>query len=238
MRYCTWLLAIASVTICGVPVHAGILFGRHNKANPAERIPQLVVSIKSENDESKRASAVKELRDYDAANYPEVMPILIDVVQHDSKASVRSEAVQSLAKLRPMSQEAGAALEEATRDASFRVRWQARNALMSYRMSGYHGNPKPADTPTATTSAPTTSAPAASAKRSLIPFVSAPAPKPYRLSGETAPPPLAQPETVAPAEQPQRLMLTPTETPQLRKPPARTPAPLPAGEQGPDLPPS
>jgi hypothetical protein len=196
-------------------------------------VPQLVIAVKSETDESKRASAAKELRDYDAAAYPDIVPVLIDVLQHDPKAGVRSEAVQSLAKLRPLSSEVGTALEEATRDPSFRVRWQARSSLMSYRMSGYHGTPKPSE------AVPSNAAPPANAASSSVrrfpPQLVSPA-RSYRPAGETAPPPLAQqpPSPMTLTVQPQMPpALTPSATPQLRKPPPSTPP----SDQGPDLPP-
>src|SRR5258708_5817365 len=137
MSYHRILLALLASITLALPARAGILFGRHSKTNPAERVPQLIVSVKSETDEDKRAAAAKELRDYDPAAHPDLIPVLIDVLQHDEKPSVRAEAAQSLGKLRPISQEAGSALEQATKDSSIRVRLQARTSLMSYRIAGY-----------------------------------------------------------------------------------------------------
>ena len=59
------------------------------------------------------------------------------------------EVVQALGKLRPISQEAGLALEAALNDAVWRVRWQARQTLLGYRLSGYKSPPKPEEAPPA-----------------------------------------------------------------------------------------
>src|SRR5262249_1078829 len=134
MSYSRFLLALWILACVAFPLRAGIIFGRHAKTNPAEPVPQLIAMVNSKPAEDKRAAAAKELRDYDPATYPELVPVLIDVVQHDEKPSVRAEAAQSLGKLRPVSQDAGYALEQATKDSSIRVRLQARTSLMSYRI--------------------------------------------------------------------------------------------------------
>jgi hypothetical protein len=56
---------------------------------------------------------------------------------------VRLEAIQSLAKLRPVSQQAGLTLEQAAHDDSMRVRMQARTLLFQYRLAGYRGAKTP-----------------------------------------------------------------------------------------------
>lgn len=117
--------------------HAGI-FGKKNKPNPKERVPELLATVKNDKDEGKRASAAEELRQYDTTTFPDIIPVLIDVLLHDAKTSVRSEAADSLGKIRPITQEVGQALEQAlAKDSSMRVRLQARYALMGYSWSGY-----------------------------------------------------------------------------------------------------
>ena len=111
MRFCRFLLALILPVTIALPAPAGILFGRH-KQRPEERVPQLIVAVKTEANDSKRESAAKELRDYDPATFTDIVPVLVDVLQHDTKAGVRAEAAQSLSKLRPVSKEAGWALEE------------------------------------------------------------------------------------------------------------------------------
>jgi hypothetical protein len=120
-----------------------IFQGQNTQPSPNEKVSQLIVSVKTDKDEDKRSDAAHDLRDFDPAKNPEIIPILIDVVQNDTKASVRAEAASTLAKFRPVSQEVGMALEHATKDASFRVRWQARSSLMSYRLAGYRSSSKP-----------------------------------------------------------------------------------------------
>ncbi len=124
------------------PAHAGI-FSKHTKASPAERVPILIATLRAESDEHKRSAAAEELRQYDPAMFPEIIPSLADAAQHDPKSGVRMEAIQSLAKLRPVSQRAGAAIEQATHDESMRVRLQARTLLWQYHLAGYHGSKTP-----------------------------------------------------------------------------------------------
>lgn len=135
-RVCSLVLALAMLDDAA---HAGIFFNRKPKTQPTDRIPTLLYTLKSDSSERKRAEAAEELRTFDAAANPEIVPALIECVQKDPQASVRIEAVQTLSKLRPVSQLAGRAIEQAaTSDPSMRVQLQARSALLQYRMSGYH----------------------------------------------------------------------------------------------------
>src|SRR5262249_40361948 len=77
-------------------------------------------------------------------SYPEIMTGLIGALSRDSSASVRSEAAASLGKLRPISQQAGYALEQAqNNDGSLRVRMSARQALFQYHIVGYRSSGRP-----------------------------------------------------------------------------------------------
>src|SRR5438445_4955349 len=119
MKYCR-LLLIGLVMASGTTAaHAGI-FSKHAKADPAERVPTLIATLRAEQDERKRTAAAEELRQYDPAMFPEIIPTLADTAQRDPKSGVRLEAIQSLAKLRPISQRAGSTLEQATHDESVR----------------------------------------------------------------------------------------------------------------------
>src|SRR5438094_5949558 len=89
------------------------LFSKKAKIIPSQRVPELIVIVKSDPDERKRANAAEELHNYDTAMFTEIVPVLVDVLQHDKKMSVRMEAVSSLAKIRPVSTQAGRALEKA-----------------------------------------------------------------------------------------------------------------------------
>jgi hypothetical protein len=140
-------LLLVSVLLAVLPVaaHAGILFGKKPaKPSPNERVPELLMIVKTDGDEHKRVNAAEELRQYDPKQFPDIVPILIDVLLHDPKPSVRAEAAQSLSKLRPVSQQVGWALEQAvSKDPSMRVRLQARSALLQYHWAGYHAGKEP-----------------------------------------------------------------------------------------------
>jgi hypothetical protein len=141
------------------------------------------MTLKSGQDESKRAAAATELREYDVAAHPDIVPVLIDAMLNDTKVSVRSDAAESLGKIRPISQEAGWALEQAlAKDSSMRVRLQARASLLSYHWSGYHSAGKepsvtlPRDgplvsppSPVPATMPPKATAPAPSVVRTPVP---------------------------------------------------------------------
>lgn len=134
----TLALCVLFLAEAATPARAGILFHRQPKASPAERVGALVAALKTEPNERKRASAAEDLRHFDAKAYPEIVPALADAALNDPSASVRLEAVQSLGRTRPVSQEAGWALEQAlAKDSSWRVRWQARSSLVQYHVSGY-----------------------------------------------------------------------------------------------------
>jgi hypothetical protein len=156
------LLIIAMFVLAAQTATAGVFFNRHPKTNANDQVPVLIGTVKTDPDDHKRSTAAQQLRDYDPAAHPEVVPILIDVAQHDPKPGVRSEAVQSLAKLRPISQEAGQAIEQvAEHDASLRVRLQAKTALWQYKLNGYHTlDKKDVPSPSATSNEPPLADPA------------------------------------------------------------------------------
>lgn len=138
MRY-RLVYVLILVPILAGTTRAGLFFGKKgSKPDPAKRIPELIGIVKNDGDESKRARAADELRQYDPAAYPYIVPILIDVLMTDKKPSVRAEAAQSLGKMRPVSRDVGVALEQAVaKDPSMRVRLQARSALLQYHWAGY-----------------------------------------------------------------------------------------------------
>jgi hypothetical protein len=127
------------------PATAGI-FGKKNKPTPQERVPELIKIVTTDGDENKRADACEELRQYDAAQFPEIIPTLIDALTNDKKAGVRAEAAHSLGKIRPVSPVVGRALEKALADdTAMRVRMQCRTALLSYQWAGYRSSGKKDD---------------------------------------------------------------------------------------------
>ncbi len=139
---CRRLLMIVTVlVVTAAPAWAGIFFNRKPKAKPIERVPQLIYQLKVDQDDHKRAAAAEELRNFDTVAHPEIVNALVEAALGDPKSNVRAEAVQSLGKLRPISQRAGWALEQAAaNDSAVRVQVQARTALVAYRLSGYRGS--------------------------------------------------------------------------------------------------
>ncbi len=212
MRWCHYLLVLVVAGALVRPSSAGI-FGKKTKPNPAERVPELLVTVKNDKDESKRASAAEELRQYDPSAYPDIVPVLIDVLMNDAKPSVRAEAADSLGKLRPISQEAGWALEQAhAKDGSMRVRLQTRYALMSYHWAGYQNRGKDVKDGKDGKGAPAKDAPKGPVispppliNTLLAPLKPVPVPVPVPVppkasatTNESAPPPLADPTTARP----------------------------------------
>jgi len=124
-----------------VPAEAGLFFTKKARVNPAERVPVLIMALKAEPNEQKRAAAAGELRQFDPNAFPEIAAALIDAALHDPQPGVRLDAVDSLGHMRPISQQVGWALEQVlAHDSSFRVRLGARTSLWQYHLSGYHGS--------------------------------------------------------------------------------------------------
>jgi hypothetical protein len=211
--YFRFTLFVALLPILAAPAHAGIIFGKKPpKPDPAQRVPELIKIIRSDGDENKRAEAVDELRQYDPTTFPEIMPALIDVLQNDKKAAVRAGAAQTISKLRPVSQAAGDALEQALdKDSSMRVRISVRSALLQYHWAGYRQGKKDEGAP-----APS---PAQTREPPLADPLPLPSPTPPRA---TPPPPEAAP---APSPAPRPLPTMPTPAP----PTTNTPRQLPQG---------
>jgi hypothetical protein len=117
----------------------GSIFSKRAPTTPDKRVPELLYIVKADADEGKRAAAAAELRDYDAKKFPDMMLVLLDVLQNDTKPSVRREAAISLGRLRPISAMAGQALQKAAaKDPSLRVRVQAWSSLKIYQLNGYN----------------------------------------------------------------------------------------------------
>ncbi len=120
------------------PSHAQWVFAKKTKTNPSQRVPELILMLKTDGDERRRAGAAEELRDYDSVAFTEIVPVLVDVLRSDKKQNVRVEALNSLMKIRPVTQLAGQAIEKAAADdEAWRVRWQAKTALARYHLAGY-----------------------------------------------------------------------------------------------------
>ncbi len=107
-----------------------------------ERVGQLLTILRSDLNEENRAHAAEELGRVDGSRYPEIIPLLIETLRSDPKPAVRAEVVDSLAKIRPITKEAGKALDAAKEDGSFKVRWHARTAVRTYHSAGYQEQEK------------------------------------------------------------------------------------------------
>jgi hypothetical protein len=168
MRKAHWLFAVAVMlsVVSRAPAGFGI-FSRKPKIDPAEHVPALIMQLKTDKDESKRTTAAEELRNFDPKAFPEMMTVLADALLKDSSAGVRAEAASTIAKLRPINQQAGYALEQAAaNDPSMRVRMAARQSLWQYNLLGYRSSKPPAEAIAAPTPpvAPVASKPHVSAK--------------------------------------------------------------------------
>ncbi|HEY1859554.1 MAG TPA: HEAT repeat domain-containing protein [Gemmataceae bacterium] len=234
------VVVLATLICAPFSTQAGI-FKKSSKPNPAERVPELIVVVKTDKDEHKREAAAEELKQYDPAAFPDIVAVLADVVLTDPSSSVRAEAVDSLAHLRPVTQQAGMALEQVlAKDSSMKVRMQARYSLLQMHWAGYHSAAKEGPIPTK-------DIPASSKETNPPPLIQMPL-KTQQTStkfGETAPPPLSPAADPPPAPKalpkPKPVVqppLVPTDPPVLKTPPpspAPTPPAAPSGDQGPDL---
>ncbi len=131
------LLSLLLAAACAGPALAGLFGKKPVKPNPIDRVPELIHILKNDSEENKRVEAAEELRQFDPTKFPQIFVALIDALQNDPKPAVRSEAAQSLGKLRPVSKMVRQALEHARdKDPSMRVRLQARSSLLSYYWAG------------------------------------------------------------------------------------------------------
>ncbi len=218
------------------------LFKRRQQAQKAEqpsKVKQLVATLQSDMDERKRRGAAEELRDFDPRNAPEVVPALIGSLQKDPSPAVRIVAVESLGKLKPVSQQAGIAMETALQsDPDEKVREAVKASLWQYHLNGYR---PPTNSPfAAQTSEPPLAPKPTSGFRPITNTVGKAANYP-----QTAEPPLAKPKPPAPksseppkksAEPPRPLPKTtlpqPMPSAPTIPPPSSTPPPAPATTPG------
>jgi hypothetical protein len=202
------------------PAPAGFgIFSRKPKVDPAEHVPALIMQLRTDKDDAKRSTAAEELRNFDPKAFPEMMTVLAEALIKDGSPAVRTEAASTIAKLRPINQQAGYALEQAAaNDPSLRVRMAARQSLWQYNLLGYRS----AKPPVETTAAQSPNVLPAQSK----PYVSA---KP-RGGKESPEPPLADGSALQPVAPPK--LLTP---PTGKTPPAKPVTPNTGEPQGPSL---
>src|SRR5437899_6974151 len=115
MKWTTPLVVIVAFAGLGASAPPGIFSKKAPKADPVQRVPELLYTVKMEPQEAKRIAAASELRQYDSKMFPDIVPILVDVVHNDKLPAVRQEAISSLGKIRPVSAMAGEAIEEAAK---------------------------------------------------------------------------------------------------------------------------
>src|SRR5436309_8145239 len=84
MKRLQGLVVLLALPVCAMPGEAQLFF-KKNRPVPAQRVPELILTLKTESDERKRAAAAEELRDYDAKTFGEIVPVLIDVLHNDKK---------------------------------------------------------------------------------------------------------------------------------------------------------
>jgi HEAT repeats len=130
--------ALFLVIVLGLtaPAPGQWMFTKKAKANPLQRVPELILIVKTDSDERKRQHAAEELREYDTTTFAEIVPVLADVLKNDKKQSVRSEALTGLVKIRPATALAAHAIEKAAaEDDALRIRLTAKAALPKYHLA-------------------------------------------------------------------------------------------------------
>jgi hypothetical protein len=225
--------ALLLAALLAAPSHAGIIFGRKPApVDPRTRVPELLNVLKSDKDAAKRSKAAEELKNFDAAAFPDIVPALIRALNEDPQPGVRIDAAQSLGKIRPVSQAAGEALENALeKDPSMRVRIQTRAILLQYNWAGYRTAKKEA-IPLAT------EPPRGVLGRFLPPIRTTPDPRKAPKAGPDAPfKPLPPGSGVEPPLAPPVPEVKPAPTPPVSRPTGGA-SPLPPGpvSEGPILP--
>ena len=122
-----------------VPASAGP-FRRSPKPDPAVQVPALLETLKNDKDDRARARAASALDEFDGKAFPDILPALSTALATDPSPSVREDAAVAIAKIRPITPQAGYALEQAlATDKSVMVKVSVRRALVVYRFLGYFG---------------------------------------------------------------------------------------------------
>src|SRR5215207_2021794 len=138
VRYRLLLAALLGLGLCA-PATAGP-FRRTPKPDPAVQVPALLETLKNDKDEKARARAAAALDEFDGKAFPDILPALAAALATDPSASVREDAAAAIGKVRPITPQAGFALEQALNtDKSIGVKLSVRKALFQYRILGYFG---------------------------------------------------------------------------------------------------
>ena len=146
-RVAAFLTVAAGLALAAPPASAADLpnfgiFRKKPKPESAAKTKQLVTTLQSDPDEKKRVQAAEELRSVDPRNNPDVVPALIGALQKDPSPAVRTEAVESIGKMKPVSPSAAVAMETALQsDPDPKVRDAVKAALWQYHLNGYRSPP-------------------------------------------------------------------------------------------------
>lgn len=141
MRWFHAMLVLAVVVAAAAPAPANIFGSKKNPVPPEQRVQELIGTAQTAAEVNKRVSAVEELREFSTATFPQIVPVLVDILHQDKAPSVRAEAAHSLGRIRPLTKMASDALSEAVqKDSSLRVRWAARTALTYFSVAGLNSN--------------------------------------------------------------------------------------------------
>ena len=217
------------------------------KEEPAPKAKQLTETLRTDPDEKKRKAAAEELRETEAKQVSEVLPVLVASLKQDPSAAVRATVAESMGKMKPIAAASGAALESASsNDPSEVVRKAAQGALWTYQANGYKLAQQSATTQT---NEPPIAKPRAFVAqvppRQIVASATAPVkPNPIGIPtginrgpqfGETGEPPLAKTK-VEPFEVPIPSPPMPVEIPKVVPPTVMIPTPLPLPPAAPKLP--
>lgn len=137
-------LSLPTIVILAMSMPAQAQIFNFFKKRPPEpqNVADLVVTLRTDSEERRRSNAADKLRDYDANSHPEIVPALVDAALKDQKSGVRYDALSSLAKIRPVSQMAGQAIEQAVQsDDNWRNRLHAKSLMVGYNLAGYRNLP-------------------------------------------------------------------------------------------------
>lgn len=134
-------LALASMVATSVsPLSAQIFRRRPVAGNPAQRVPELIVTLRTDQDSRQRARAAEDLQHFDPGIFAEIVPALAAAAEKDDSVGVRLEAITSLGRLRPVNEAAGSTLARiADHENHLRVRLHAKATLFWYQRAGYAG---------------------------------------------------------------------------------------------------
>lgn len=207
-------LAVGLVLVFGFPSDAGFFFKRSSRPEPAVYVPALVQTLRTDKDERAREFAASQLKDYDAKAFPDILPALSEALMNDPCVAVRVEAATSIGKIRPISTQAGYALEQAVaNDKSPLVRLAAQTALLKYKVLGFFSGKQDLALQTAEPPLAASTQPTGTGNTVLRPT---PAPPPD--AGPALPP--AVPSSAAPAGP---AVVAPLPSPQTSEPPLSLP---------------